>query len=48
MLDQHGVAITPGTDFGEHKARDYVRFAFTTDMDDLRLGVDRLQAALVN
>ena len=46
MLDQHGVAITPGTDFGEYQARRYVRFAFTTDMEDLKLGVERLQSAL--
>ena len=47
MLDQHGVAITPGTDFGEYQARRYVRFAFTTDMNDLRLGVERLRSALI-
>ena len=46
MLERHGVAITPGTDFGEYKAQQYVRFAFTTGMDDLRLGVERLQEAL--
>jgi aspartate/methionine/tyrosine aminotransferase len=46
MLDQHGVAITPGTDFGEYQARNHVRFAFTTDMEDLRLGVERLRSAL--
>ncbi|MBT8148068.1 MAG: aminotransferase class I/II-fold pyridoxal phosphate-dependent enzyme [Gammaproteobacteria bacterium] len=48
MLEQHGVAITPGTDFGDNQAHGYVRFAFTTDMDDLRLGVDRLHTALVS
>ncbi|MEZ5516650.1 MAG: aminotransferase class I/II-fold pyridoxal phosphate-dependent enzyme [Gammaproteobacteria bacterium] len=46
MLETHGVAITPGTDFGDYQAHRYVRFAFTTDMDNLRLGVDRLAAAL--
>jgi aspartate/methionine/tyrosine aminotransferase len=46
MLEQHGVAITPGTDFGDHQANQYVRFAFTTDMNDLQLGVERLAAAL--
>jgi len=48
MLEHHGVAITPGTDFGEYQARRYVRFAFTTDMDDLRLGVERLGSALAS
>jgi aspartate/methionine/tyrosine aminotransferase len=47
MLEEHGVAITPGTDFGDFQARGYVRFAFTTDMDNLKLGVERLASALV-
>ena len=46
MLENHGVAITPGTDFGDFKAQQYVRFAFTTSMDDLALGVERLRRAL--
>ncbi|MCG8413829.1 MAG: aminotransferase class I/II-fold pyridoxal phosphate-dependent enzyme [Pseudomonadales bacterium] len=48
ILEQHGVAITPGTDFGEHDGRNHVRFAFTTGMEDLELGVERLAAALQN
>lgn len=46
MLENHGVAITPGTDFGDHKARRFVRLAFTTSMADLELGVSRLREAL--
>lgn len=46
MLESHGVAITPGTDFGEHRNRQFVRIAFTTEMEKLELGVKRLQAAL--
>ena len=46
MLEEHGVAITPGTDFGEGNGNEYVRMAFTTGMEDLRLGVDRLRRAL--
>ena len=46
MLENHGVALTPGTDFGDFKARQFVRFAFTTSMDDLALGVERLRRAL--
>ena len=46
LLDDHYVAITPGTDFGDYKAREYVRIAFTTSMQDLQLGVDRMKAAL--
>jgi aspartate/methionine/tyrosine aminotransferase len=46
ILEQHGVAITPGTDFGDYNSRKFVRIAFTTDMENLQLGVQRLQAAL--
>ena len=46
MLENHGLAITPGNDFGRFRANEHVRFAFTTGMDDLRLGVERLQEAL--
>lgn len=46
MLEQHGLAITPGTDFGEANGLQFVRFAFTTDMDDLELAVERLRRAL--
>ena len=47
MLENHGIAITPGTDFGEFEARKHVRIAFTTDMMSLELAVDRLRSALV-
>lgn len=46
MLEHHGVAITPGTDFGDFQSRAFVRLAFTTSMENLQLGVARLQAAL--
>ena len=46
LLTEHKVAITPGSDFGQHKARQHVRFAFTTSMDDLELGVERMNSAL--
>ncbi len=47
MLEDHGVALTPGTDFGDFESKSHVRFAFTTDMDSLELGVERLQKALL-
>ncbi len=46
LLEQEAVAITPGTDFGEHRARQTVRFAFTTSMENLEEGVARLHQAL--
>jgi len=41
-----GVAITPGLDFGIHAARQHVRFAYTTSLDNLQEGVKRLRLAL--
>lgn len=46
MLENHGVALTPGTDFGNFESRSHVRIAFTTDMESLELGVERLRNAL--
>lgn len=45
-LEQHGVAITPGADFGVYQNERFVRFAFTTDMDSLEQGVERLSRAI--
>ena len=42
LLEQAGVAITPGIDFGTHKAATHVRFAYTTSMGQLEEGVRRL------
>ena len=47
MLENHGVALTPGVDFGDHECHKYVRFAFTTEIEKLQLGVDRLRKALI-
>ena len=47
MLEDHGVALTPGTDFGDFESNSHVRIAFTTDMDSIELGVQRLQNALL-
>jgi aspartate/methionine/tyrosine aminotransferase len=42
LLEKVGVAITPGTDFGSHRAGTHVRFAYTRALDDLAQGVERL------
>ncbi len=47
MLEQHGVALTPGTDFGDFESKKHIRIAFTTDMESLQLGVERLRQALL-
>jgi aspartate/methionine/tyrosine aminotransferase len=46
MLERSGVAITPGADFGVHRAHQHVRFAYTTSMASLREGVERIAAHL--
>jgi aspartate/methionine/tyrosine aminotransferase len=43
LLQQAGVAITPGTDFGTHHAREHVRFAYTRPVERLREGVQRIR-----
>lgn len=40
------VAITPGVDFGSHRASDHVRFAYTIEMPKLEEGVARLERFL--
>lgn len=42
LLDQAAVAITPGRDFGNYRSDKFVRFAYTTDMERLKLGVERI------
>lgn len=42
LLEQAGVAITPGVDFGHHNAEKYVRFAYTTDIETLGEGIRRI------
>jgi len=41
-LEEAGVAITPGIDFGSYRARTHVRFAYTRSLPDLEEGVERL------
>jgi aspartate/methionine/tyrosine aminotransferase len=43
VLEHAGVAITPGVDFGSHRAREHVRFAYTRPVTRLREGVRRLR-----
>lgn len=43
LLENHGIAITPGEDFGRHKADQHVRFAYTTGMARLEEVVTRLR-----
>lgn len=42
LLEEAGVAITPGVDFGNNQPGRHVRFAYTTSLENLREGVRRL------
>jgi aspartate/methionine/tyrosine aminotransferase len=42
LLEQAGVAVTPGRDFGANAPEQHVRFAYTTSLERLKEGVDRL------
>ena len=46
LLEEAGVAITPGLDFGSNQPERHVRFAYTTSMENLSEGVRRLAAYL--
>ena len=46
MLEEAGVAITPGEDFGIFQANQHVRFSYAASLHDIRLGVDRVRAFL--
>jgi aspartate/methionine/tyrosine aminotransferase len=46
LLEEAGVAITPGIDFGVNSPAQHVRFAYTTSLENLEEGVRRLRAYL--
>lgn len=46
LLEEAGVAVTPGRDFGDHKQAQHLRFAYTTSQSRLAEGVARIQAFL--
>jgi aspartate/methionine/tyrosine aminotransferase len=46
LLEDAGVAITPGIDFGSNQPAHHVRFAYTTSLENLQEGVRRLAEAL--
>ena len=43
LLEAEGVAITPGKDFGVNAANHHVRFAYTTSIERLQMGVSRIK-----
>lgn len=48
LLEEVGVAVTPGSDFGDRQAAQHIRFAYTTNEENLREGVRRLTKHLAS
>jgi aspartate/methionine/tyrosine aminotransferase len=46
VLEEAGVAITPGLDFGSNHPEHHVRFAYTRSLEDLEEGVERIARML--
>ncbi len=44
LLNEQGVAITPGVDFGAHQANKYCRFAYTQSLEILEQAIDKIQS----
>jgi aspartate/methionine/tyrosine aminotransferase len=42
LLDETGVALTPGSDFGEHLAAKHCRFAYTSSQENLQRAVEKI------
>ena len=42
LLEQEGVAITPGTDFGDHDAQHYVRISYAQPRAVLQQALERM------
>ena len=42
LLNDAGVVATPGADFGHHHAERFVRFAYTTSQDEIRMALRRI------
>lgn len=46
LLREAKVATTPGVDFGKNKTNQYIRFAYTRNLDELKEGVRRIKEFL--
>jgi len=46
LLETVGVAVTPGKDFGVNQPERFLRFAYTTSMERLETGVQRIEGFL--
>ena len=48
LLEQAGVAVTPGIDFGHYLPQQHLRFAYTTSLENLEMGVERIRQFLTS
>jgi aspartate/methionine/tyrosine aminotransferase len=48
LLDEFGIAATPGTDFGTRRAEQFVRFAYTVSEAEIEEGLERLAHAIAS
>lgn len=46
LLHETGVALTPGRDFGSHRANDFLRFAYTAPVPQLKAALEHMQPFL--
>ena len=46
LLDEEGIAIAPGIDFGNFRAESHVRFSYTAPIETLEIALDRLSRFL--
>ncbi len=46
MLKEAGVAVTPGVDFGKNRTNEYIRLAYTKDIEELERGIERIKRFL--
>jgi aspartate/methionine/tyrosine aminotransferase len=42
LLEEAGVAVTPGRDFGTHQPEHFLRFCYTASIPRIREGLDRM------
>jgi aspartate/methionine/tyrosine aminotransferase len=46
LLETSGVAVTPGIDFGKNQPERYIRFAYTTSLEQIHKGLSRIKGYL--
>ncbi len=46
LLEQEGVAITPGKDFGKNQANKYIRLAYTASIAKMTVAIERIERFL--